>query len=296
MRFDGFYALERDSLDLVFVGSSHSYCTFDPVMIDEALGVSSYQMGMPLQHPDATYFTLREIFMSQSPRTVVMEVYWDMMKNDFEGKQADALFMVMKNEELEREYVRDVYPINAKIKRFIPFVRYQKDFFAYHDKRLTDFTEGALGVTKARDIQEGTERYAERGFMFCDYVITEDKMGAGNQFNGFDGSKWVFSREQRRYMQKIVEFCRERGVVLLFITAPVANASMEKIANYEEVHRRIKEFADENGVPYMDLNMVNSKLGFLENGDFRDDAHLNYGGVQKSADIFIPWIEANMAQ
>ena len=54
-RFDEFYALEPNSLDMIFVGSSHSYCTFDPDNFDPYLGISSYQMGTPLQHPDTTY-------------------------------------------------------------------------------------------------------------------------------------------------------------------------------------------------------------------------------------------------
>ena len=49
-RFDDFYALEENSLDMVFLGSSHSYCTFDPEIIDSGLNLNSFQMGTPLQH------------------------------------------------------------------------------------------------------------------------------------------------------------------------------------------------------------------------------------------------------
>lgn len=64
-RWNEFYELPKNSLDMVFLGSSHSYCTFDPENFDSVLGTSSYQLGMPLQHMDSTYFTLLEVLNYQ---------------------------------------------------------------------------------------------------------------------------------------------------------------------------------------------------------------------------------------
>ena len=69
-RFEDFYALQKNSLDMVFIGSSHAYCTFNPENFDKALGISSFQMGTPLQHADTTYYELREIYNSQTPKIV----------------------------------------------------------------------------------------------------------------------------------------------------------------------------------------------------------------------------------
>ena len=95
----GFYACRKNSLDVVFLGSSHSYCTFDPEIFDAQLGTSSFQMGMPLQHMDTTYYTFLEVLNYQHPKCVVLEVYWDMLDDDFELTQAGYLFQVMKNEQ-----------------------------------------------------------------------------------------------------------------------------------------------------------------------------------------------------
>ena len=67
-RWNEFYDLPKNSLDMVFLGSSHSYCTFDPENFDSVLGTSSYQLGMPLQHMDSTYFTLLEVLNYQKPK------------------------------------------------------------------------------------------------------------------------------------------------------------------------------------------------------------------------------------
>ena len=54
-RFEDFYNLPKDSLNMVFIGSSHSYCTFDPENFDSYFNIYSYQMGTPLQHLDKSY-------------------------------------------------------------------------------------------------------------------------------------------------------------------------------------------------------------------------------------------------
>ena len=130
-RWREFYSLEKNSLDMVFLGSSHSYCTFDPDIFDKEFNISSYQMGMPLQHIDSTYFTLLEVLNYQKPKVCVMEVYWDMLDDEFELKQAGMLFQVLKNKELEKKYIEDVFPLGVKIKYNVNIFKYQQDYFAF---------------------------------------------------------------------------------------------------------------------------------------------------------------------
>ena len=53
-RYDEFYALEDNTVDMVFIGSSHSYCTFDPENFDSVFGTLSWQLGTPLQNYDTS--------------------------------------------------------------------------------------------------------------------------------------------------------------------------------------------------------------------------------------------------
>ncbi|MCL2351779.1 MAG: hypothetical protein FWC55_04515 [Firmicutes bacterium] len=290
-RFDDFYALPPDSLDLVFIGSSHSYCTFDPLLIDGALGTFSFQMGMPLQFPDATYYTLREILNRQRPDTVVMELYWGVMSADFDMKQADTLFQVMRNDALKEDYFKNVFPAGSKIMYRLPFARFQQELLGYWNAKLTGCAERTFDVSKPGEAQAGTEYYSDRGFMHCDYVITPGKRSWANQFNGFDGAKWTFSETQKKYIGKIAELCESENMRLLFVTAPVANASMEIIKNYSAVHERVAGFAQSLGVPYLDFNAVNQKERLFTDENFRDDAHLNYSGAVIACGYMEGWIK-----
>ncbi len=280
-RWGEFYSLEKNSLDMVFLGSSHSYCTFDPDIFDEDLNISSYQMGMPLQLLDSTYFTLLEVLNYQKPKIAVVEIYWGLLDDEFELKQAGMLFQVLKNKELEKQYISEVFPLGEKIKYNFDILKYQQDYFAFKNKEFKDdIKERFVVFDKGLPKQRGKEEYRSKGYTFCNYNMLDDEFYKTNQFKRFDGKQWEFNDTQKKYLRKIVDVCNKNNIQLIFVTAPIANVSMEHIKNYDIVNSAVSDFAEENKVPYLDYNIVNKNEKLLENKNFRDDAHLNHSGVE----------------
>lgn len=290
-RWDEFYSLPQDSLDIVFLGSSHSYCTFDPEIIDGKLGTSSYQLGMPLQHMDSTYYTMREVLNYQKPHLAIIEVYWDMIDDEFELTQAGYLFQVMRNKELEREYIKEVFPLSEKVKYNNSALRYQADYFAYRTSELKKSVEAKYDVAMpATQKQQGEEKYRSKGYTWCNYNMLPDEFDKTNQFKNLDGSKWKVDDTQVKYLEKLTKLCRDNGCDVIFVTAPVANVSMDYIKNYGDIHNTVQGIADRLDVRYLDLNYVNGELGLLTNDNFRDDAHLNHSGVEIVDNYFAQWL------
>jgi len=293
-RFSDFYAEEKNTMDMVFIGSSHAYCAFDPANFDEALGISSFQMGTPLQTPDTTYFSLLDIFETQNPSVVVMEVYFNLLGEKFNMKQADSFFEGLDNDRLKEKYIKEVFPLNEKVKYKLPFIRYQQDFFAYQSSLIEDFASEKFGVSKKKgETQEGIEEYRAKGYVYCDMSMIADEFDKTNQFKGTDGEDFKFDKSQKKYMEKIIELCAERNTKLIFVTAPIANVSMDYIENYDVIYSEISGFAAENGIPYLDYNMINLREGLLKDENFRDDAHLNDSGVKIVDANFLSWLKQN---
>lgn len=281
-RMDDFYALEENTLDMVFVGSSHAYCTFDPEIFDKALGTNGFQMGTPLQHPDTTYYLLKEIYETQTPKTVVMEVYWDVLDGDFSLKQAESYLEVSKNKTIQQEYLKKGFPVGARLRHELLPIRFQQEYFGFASKKMEENLEQMYGVSKEKaEAQEGTEYYRSKGYVFCDMMMLESEYDTTNQFRHLDGKKWTMAKRQRNYLEKIVALCKEKGSQVLFVTAPVANVSMDYIKNYDAIYEQVARMAEELEVLYWDYNVINQEEGLLGNEDFRDDAHLNHGGVEK---------------
>ncbi|MFP4697983.1 MAG: DUF1574 family protein [Eubacteriales bacterium] len=292
-RFEEFYEQDRDSIDMVFIGSSHSYCTFDPEIFDEELGTSSFQLGTPLQHPDTSYYVLKEVLEYQKPKIVVFEIYWDMLDEPFNLKQADLFMESVRPSELIDEYISDVFPINEKVKYYIKTIRYQPDMLSYFDKQLKDWVNKYRVQTENENKEElplGTEYYKSKGYVYADIIIPKSEKEEDNQFNDFDARDWLFDKTQRNYVKKLIQLAKQNNIEVVLVTAPVANVSMEKISNYEFIHDKINEFAQEQNVAYIDYNIVNIEEQLLVNENFRDDAHLNHSGVEIVDRHFINWL------
>lgn len=279
-RFEDFYKEENDA-DVVFLGSSHAYCTFDPEIFDRELGVNSYNMGMPLQLPVSTYYELKDILSRQKPKTVIMEVYWGVLDTGFQINQVNQLFQVMDNDEVKAEYRKEAFPLGEKIKDNVDMLKYQSDYYAFKSDEYNKRFKSRFGVTEpVSEKQTGEERYGGKGFVYCTYNMIESEYNTTNQFVGMDGNNFKTNSTQMKYMQKICDLLKDEGIRLIFVTAPVAPVSMEYIKNYDKINAVVKDFADRNNIEYFDYNIINREENLVGNENFRDDAHLNYSGVE----------------
>ena len=120
-----------------------------------------------------------------------------------------------------------------------------------------------------------------------------DEFDKTNQFKNTDGKVWKASSSQLKYLNKIIELCNEKGIRLTFVTAPVANVSLDYIQNYDYIHNYVEDIANKNGIKYLDYNIVNKDKTLFDNNNFRDDAHLNHSGVEIADKYFINWYKQN---
>ncbi len=71
---NGFYKLEEDSLDVLFLGASQMFCGVNAQKLTEEYGISSYDFGASAQSLNITDYYLREALKTQKPKLVMVEV------------------------------------------------------------------------------------------------------------------------------------------------------------------------------------------------------------------------------
>ena len=74
-RWEACYKVPKNKLDIVFLGSSHSYTTYYPEMIDSSLKINSFNMASNSQQIDQLYFNLKEILKYQKPNIIFIELF-----------------------------------------------------------------------------------------------------------------------------------------------------------------------------------------------------------------------------
>ena len=69
---DGFYSLDNNTLDVVFIGSSNIHCNVNPNVIWHEYGITSYDYSCDQQELGTSYYYLQQVFETQSPKVVFL--------------------------------------------------------------------------------------------------------------------------------------------------------------------------------------------------------------------------------
>jgi hypothetical protein len=264
-RYNDFYNTPPNTIDWVFIGSSHTYCTFDPANFDR-LGVSSFQLGQPRQLIDSTYYTLLEILNYQQPVVAVLDIYWYVLETDFDREQIETFLNIIRNEALKAQYRQAMAPLYEA--RGLEFVTYTY---------APSYTEG--------------EYYKGRGYVYLDATMTEEAYHAIAAREPHVMTDWQPHARQHDYLEKIIALCEEHNIRLIFVTAPVSNVYFSLITDYEVFHGYVADLAQKHDIPYLDFMVVNQQIGLFDDHHFFDAGHLNGRAVKMANDYFIEWLE-----
>lgn len=252
-----FLCEEPDSVDVLFFGSSLAYCDIVPAVIYEESGIPTYVMAGPDQPMPATYYYLRECCKTQSPDTVFIEctgLVFDWKSDPAHFYNPNLTFM----------------PLSEN--RVIPAVKYTEGetlagllfpLYAYHS-RWEDL--------EAMDVQPlGADPLA--GYTYLEEIcpLKDFKLYAVSDTLEENG---VYA-ENLAYVQKILDFCNERGIRPVFYMAP----SVIRVTPCWK-DRIVRDLAD-MGIELVDFNEQFDELNLDMQADFFDSFHLNCRGAEK---------------
>lgn len=110
-----------------------------------------------------------------------------------------------------------------------------------------------------------------------------------NEVKGYTGGEYMVKTEKRAEipfstkapLDMFVKTCRDNGIELIFLELPSQSSW-----NYKK-HNAVKDYADKNGIPFLDLNLDRDSFDFDWKTDTRDGGnHLNNSGARKTT-LFI---------
>ena len=267
--FENFYELEEDSVDVLFMGTSHVREGFVPQELYDGYGITSYNLASSEQSIVMTYYWLEEALETQSPEVVVLDVlnlFGDDLGCD-EGQIRKALDY-MRWGPAKVAAIADVCAIDeeqTEISFYLPNVRYHD---RWEELSVVDFT--ADEVVGASNYHGYASMYA---YGTTDEEFTPLVEGASDEVAGL-GEVGV------EYLDRIVGLCEEEGIELVLVKTPSVYWTMAK-------HNAIAAYAEEHGLDFYDLNEegLYEELGFEFDEDSLDGQHANLSGAIKITDF-----------
>lgn len=136
----------------------------------------------------------------------------------------------------------------------------------YHDrwKKLTkeDFVQ-KVGFTHIQ---------RDKGYMHLEEVLPADD----SRYMEYTEELEPIPSKSIRHVNNILTFCQEQGARLILFSSP-------STANWDYLrHNAVTQFAQELGVPYLDMNLMTEDIPIDWQTDTRDQGdHLNHNGAEK---------------
>ena len=283
--YEGFYEQPKNSMDVLFLGTSQCYNSFSPELLYSEYEINSYNLGSSMQSTALSYYWLKEALRYQNPSVVVFQVYnmipygysepENVIWNSREAQIRQAVdYMKWSRVKIECLWELCRRDTTMSMDSFVfPMIRYHD---RWEELGEADYNLGYLDRLK---IHKG-------------YKLVTDKVGyTGYEPLNMENSVIIGETDSllTDYVDAIVELCRKNDIKLIFVRTPYVGAT-------EEEYLRIKEYAMINNIDYYDLNLkeLYEKIGYDFDNDNVDSAHANFEGAKKITSFIGEIIEAEL--
>ncbi len=261
---DRFAQLEKDSVDLVFIGTSHQFCSIDPDIIYNEYGVESYMLATSAQTVPMSYYAAMEAIELQHPRVIVFEVCY--LGNDFRtvtDGMSHAFFDKMPRCKARKLALEDLIEKEDRIYYYLPIGLFHN---RWKELKEDDFKRDITGKRGGFHSEEVNNNWA------IPLVDPEEKES--------------MPEEMQAYLEKMVKLCEENNVELILYCAPFNSLydndeTREHLFHKQKIFNGVGDFAKEHGLRYYNMFYEYGNVGLDFTHDFMDSQHLNCYGQAK---------------
>lgn len=251
------YATEEGLIDVVFLGSSHGYCGTSADVMWGEYGYSAFGMNTSGQDKDSTYYMLKEVLKTQSPRVVCVElwgltydehailgnVYRNMLSLQLSRNSVELVKAYVEDEEEQKDYILRWPIIHTRYKELDKYDFVTNDVSEYGRSVPGFYTAGwSAYPTEAMECKVAGE-------------LTESN---------------------EAWLNALYQLSQEEDFELVLYVAPT-----DIKVEYQQQMNAAGEFAREKGITFFDFNRLAPDIGIDYSSDFSDGTHLNSRGAKK---------------
>ncbi len=262
-KINGFFNSPEDSYDVISCGSSHTYCSFNPIVIGEETGLSAYTLATQKQPLWSTYYYIDEAIKRQKPSLIVLDIFSFSFQDEYQDEATNFTFSDDFPFGLNK--LKMIYHSAKGKDRFDLLFRFTKyhsrwseltaEDFSYNPKKLSDYLGG-----------------------YCMLTSTDATITKPDTKNAIPIPS---SEKNELWLRKIIELCKSKNTRLLLVKTPSNETSEER-----GYYLTAQKIAEEYGVDFVNFNDYYAQIGLDLTSDFFDHAHLNHKGADKFSRFF----------
>ena len=245
-------------VDILFLGSSHAYRSFDTRIFRDH-GYTSFNFGSSAQTPIQTEMLLEKYLELLQPKLVIYEVYPFTFSLDGLESGLDLL----ASDKIDLKTVKMVMTLNhVKAYNTLIYAYYRQVF--NRNKKLK------------KVYMSGDNIYIHGGFV-------ESKLKHFSSHDSIKKDKLIINNVQMHAFTKSLDLLKNRNIPFILVQAPVTRFKNQSWINTKEIDSCFLN----KGIMYNFNNLLNLN----DSLDFYDADHLNQSGVRIFCDSLIRIID-----
>ncbi len=277
-RVKGFYLEDKDSLDVVIIGSSEVYSGYSAGYVYQQHGITSYPYAIQSNSIKNLKSQIQEVIENQHPQLLVVELNGATYPDD-EQIDKDANF---------RNYV-DNMPFNQnkidlvsreatsdQIEYYLPIVKYHSvwnDFPKGFGWAFTNIQDQLRGYNLLKGMKNKTAIYVPNEKVYNDELSTITERNK-------------ISEKAESYLREALEYCKSENIDNVVFTR-FPHVVVKKWLKRYYRNNTVSDIVAEYGYDYLNFERDFTETGLDVNTDFYNTDHLNVYGQKKFTDYFI---------
>lgn len=290
-------AADQD-IDAVIVGSSTAQRSFDPNVLDDELGTSSFTLASPAQPLSLSYLAVSEAIADHKVSRVILGLDYETMSLGAGDNSSVSYIQAKASYEslpkalydyagmlTDPEFFFDAKCLDLLFPWTILHVKGGLSGIASNiEQRMT------MTPIDAAEVREPAYAYVGKGYGNYEYLLDTTK--AKSLMSTTSHPIGDFTDDNMAMMQKIIDLCRENNVQLVVVVTPRPAFNVLNYGNaYPEQMTRMRNLVESSGCVFLDANLLKRSHYAPTAEDFGDGEHLNAAGAEEFSAVFAEYLQ-----
>ena len=283
---------EEEDIDILFLGSSHCYRSFNSKLIDHELGVNTFNAGSSSQGMDGSFALLKEADKKRRIGKVYLEMYYNIAfleenRNRTEMTPTYILGDYMKPSINKLTFLIQASSSTCYMNSILPARRYWDNLLkpsvmckTAHIKLSDNYKMYDYSLCDSE-----TEKYVGKGYVRTSQKVVDNMYPDREYLTDIQISG--ISRDWLSALQSIIKYCKNHNIELVLVSAPISPYLIHRVNNYDEYYGFVSKIANDNEIPYYDFNLYKNDV-FRDNCEmFMDQDHLSAEGADAFSQMIV---------
>ena len=266
LTFENFYEMSNQN-EFIIVGSSSTYNALNPTIMDEITGKDSYNLATPAQSLEDTYYLVKNIYEKYTPQNIIIGLNTPLFQFEQDNEASRILLSVLDNSWSKIEYFFSCFDIY--------------EFFYFFNKEPLSFSlmhiidgEYLYNLINYKELEKQINKEINQNTK--GYISNEKEYSEDVKIEYY----FDVSRENERYLKKIVKLCKEKGSNIILFTAPLSPTQKNSTEELQQYNEYLNNIANEYDIINLDFNLLKKELFPHTYEYFADDLHIRHTGAE----------------